>query len=48
LLRLAKALVRQVKKEEASPHARRAVEIFQKVGSPKLAEAQEILAECEG
>ena len=45
--RLAKALVRQGKKEEALLHARRAVEIFQKLGSPDLASAQQILAECE-
>jgi len=44
---LAKALVRQGKKEEALPHARRAVEIFQKLGSPNLATAQQTLAECE-
>jgi tetratricopeptide (TPR) repeat protein len=45
--RLAKALARQGKKEEALSHARRAVEIFQKLGSPRLAEAEEVLAECE-
>ncbi len=45
--RLAEALVRQAKREEALPHARRAVEIFQKLGSPNLADAQHILAECE-
>lgn len=45
--RLAKALVRQGKKEEALPHARRAAGIYQKLGSPDLAEAQQILAECE-
>lgn len=45
--RLAKALVRQAKKEEAFPYARRAVEIFQKLNSPSLAFARQILAECE-
>src|SRR5437868_4898731 len=44
---LATALVRQEKKDEALPHARRAVEIFQKLGSPYLAKAQQILFECE-
>jgi tetratricopeptide (TPR) repeat protein len=44
---LALALGRQGKKEEALTHARRAVEIFQKLGSPKLAGAQQTLAECE-
>jgi len=44
---LAKALVRQQNKFEALPHARRAVEIYQKLGSPYLADAQQILAECE-
>jgi tetratricopeptide (TPR) repeat protein len=45
--RLAQALVRQGKKEEALPHAGRAVEIFQRLGHPALAAAQQILAECE-
>jgi tetratricopeptide (TPR) repeat protein len=45
--RLAMALVRQGKKEEALPHARRAVEIYQKLSSPNLAVAQQTLAECE-
>lgn len=45
--RLAVALARQDKKEEALPHARRAVEIYQKLGSPNLASAQQVLAECE-
>lgn len=45
--RLAIALVRQGKKEEALPHARRAVEIYQKLGSSNLAGAQQLLAQCE-
>ena len=44
---LANALVRQGKPEEAIPHARRAVEIWEKLGSPNLANAEEILVECE-
>jgi tetratricopeptide (TPR) repeat protein len=46
-LRLAEALMRQGKKEEALPYARGAIEIFQKLGSPYLAAAQQTLAECE-
>ena len=45
--RLALALLRQGKKEEALPHARRAVEILQNHDLPDLALAQEILVECE-
>ncbi|HEX5701991.1 MAG TPA: tetratricopeptide repeat protein [Pyrinomonadaceae bacterium] len=44
---LAKSLVRQGKMKEALPHARRAVEIYEKLGSPRLAAAQQTLAECE-
>lgn len=43
----AKALIRQGRKEEALPHARRAAEIYQKLGSPDLAGTQQTLAECE-
>lgn len=44
---LAKALMHQKKKEEALVHSRRAVEIYQKLGSPNLTNAQQTLAECE-
>ena len=46
--RLAKALMRQGKAGEALPHAQRAVDIYSRLGSPDLAEAQAILAECVG
>jgi len=39
--------VRQRKAAEALPHARRAVEIYTRLGSPNLANAQATLAECE-
>ncbi|PYS22933.1 MAG: hypothetical protein DMF72_11510 [Acidobacteria bacterium] len=45
--RLGQALLRQGKREEALPHAKRAVEIYQMLGSPYRREAQQILAECE-
>jgi tetratricopeptide (TPR) repeat protein len=45
--RLAQALVRQGKAAEALPHARRAVEIYTKLGSPDVAAAQATLRECE-
>jgi len=44
---LAEALVRQGKKTEALPHARRAVDIFMRLGSPRLDSAQDTLAACE-
>ena len=44
---LALALVRQGKAAEALVHAQRAVEIFTHLCSPRLANAQAILAECE-
>ena len=46
--RLAQALVRQGKAAEALPHARRAVEIYTRLGSPNLAVAQATLRACEG
>jgi len=46
--RLAQALVRQGQAAEALPHARRAVDIYTKLGSPDLAAAQATLRECEG
>lgn len=46
--RLARALVRQGKAAEALPHARRAVDIFIRIGSHGIRNAQLVLAECEG
>jgi tetratricopeptide (TPR) repeat protein len=45
--RLALALLRQGRAAEALPHAQKAVEIFTRLGSPYLAEAQAILTKCE-
>ena len=45
--RLAKALVRQGKREEALPHAQEAVARYTLLGSPDLAKAQAILHECQ-
>jgi tetratricopeptide (TPR) repeat protein len=44
---LALALLRQGQAAEALPHAQKAVEIYTRLGSPDLAEAQAILNECE-
>ena len=44
---LAQALVRQGKTTEALPHARHAVEIYTRLGSPALASAQATLQECQ-
>jgi tetratricopeptide (TPR) repeat protein len=44
---LALALLRQGRAAEALPHAQKAVEIFTRLGSPELANAQAILTECE-
>jgi tetratricopeptide (TPR) repeat protein len=46
--RLAQALVRQGKAAEALPYARRAVDIYTRLGSSDLAAAQATLRECEG
>jgi tetratricopeptide (TPR) repeat protein len=45
--RLAQALAWQEKKDEALPYARRAVEIYTRLGSPSLESARRMLRECE-
>jgi tetratricopeptide (TPR) repeat protein len=45
--RLAQALLRQGRAAEAQPHAQKAVEIYTRLGSPILADAQATLTECE-
>jgi hypothetical protein len=44
--RIAKALARQGQPKDGVPYARRAVDIYTQLGSPDLAEAQEVLQEC--
>lgn len=46
--RIAEALSRQGRGTEGLPHARRAVEIYTRLGSPDLASAQAMLRDCEG
>ena len=46
-LSLAIALVLKDRRDEAHPHAERAVEIFTRLGLNDLEKAREILAECE-
>lgn len=45
--RIAKAFIGQRKKAEAFPHAQRAVEIFSRLGSWRLADARAALTDCE-
>ena len=45
--RIAKALVRQGKSAEALPYAQRSVEIYERLGSPRLDNARTTLAGCE-
>lgn len=45
--RIAKAMVCQEKSTEALPYAERAVEIFTRLGTPRLAAARALLKECE-
>ncbi len=44
---LAQAMVRQGKAAEALPHARRAVDLYTRLGSPDLEIALDVLRECE-
>lgn len=44
---LAQTFVRQNRKEEALPHAQRAVEIYTRLRHPDLEAARRVLAECE-
>ncbi len=44
---LARALARQARHQQALPFARRAVSVYERLGSPNLASAQATLAECE-
>jgi tetratricopeptide (TPR) repeat protein len=44
---ISEALVRQGRKTDALAHAHRAVDIYARLGSPKLPGAREILTECE-
>ncbi|HXQ22227.1 MAG TPA: tetratricopeptide repeat protein, partial [Candidatus Acidoferrales bacterium] len=46
--RIARALARQGKKAEGLPYARRAVDIYTRLGSPDLEVARTTLRECEG
>jgi hypothetical protein len=46
--RLARALMYQAKGEAAVPDARRALEIFTKLGSPRARIARDTLSECAG
>lgn len=45
---LAKALAHQSRSGEGRGHAERAVAIFTELRSPHLADAQAVLAECQG
>lgn len=45
--RIAEALIRQGKPAEALPYAKRAVDIYERLGSPSIEEARETLKECE-
>ncbi len=46
--RIAEALAPQGRNAEGLPYARRAVDIYAKLGSPELERARETLRECEG